>query len=73
MALFFIKRSRLVDHLKFGHNLSGFQMVKKLDGCHNLAAILFYHLKSGFQMVRASLDRFINKSHKIYFIHAKTL
>jgi hypothetical protein len=28
-----------VDHLKFGHNLSGLQMVKKQDGCHNLAAI----------------------------------
>jgi hypothetical protein len=47
MTLFFIKRSRLVDHLKSGHNLSRIQMVKKQDGCHNLVAILFYLLKSG--------------------------
>jgi hypothetical protein len=37
----------------------------------------FYHLKaghkSGFQMVGPSLDRFINKDHKKYFIHAKTV
>jgi hypothetical protein len=51
-------------------------MVKKQDGCHNLAAILFSPLenrtkKSRFRMVRASLDRFINKIHKKYFIHAK--
>ncbi len=29
------------------------------------------HLKTGFRM--ASLDRFINKSHKKYFIHDKTV
>ena len=29
--------------------------------------------KSGFQMVGPSLDRFINKGHKKYFIHAKTV
>ncbi len=39
--LFVIKWSRLGDHSKSGHNLSGFQMVKKQYGWHNLAAILF--------------------------------
>jgi hypothetical protein len=52
-------------------------MVKQ-DGCHNLAAILFLPFeirtkKSGFQMVGASLDRFIYKSHNNYFIQAKTV
>jgi hypothetical protein len=68
-TLLFIKRCRLVDHLKSGQIVSGFQMVKKQDGWHNLAANLFLPFeirtkKSRFWMVGASLDRFINKSHK---------
>jgi hypothetical protein len=47
LTLFFIKWSRLVDHFK-----SGFQMVKKQDGCHNLAAILFLP----FEIWKKSLD-----------------
>jgi hypothetical protein len=69
LTLFFIKWSRLVDHFKSGHNSSGFQMIKKQDGCHNFAAILFLPFeiqtkKSGFRMVGASLDRFIYESVK---------
>jgi hypothetical protein len=52
MTPFFLKRSRLVDHLKSGHKLSGFQMVKKQDGCHNLAAILFLPFEIWTKKVR---------------------
>ncbi len=42
-----------------------------------LAAILFYDLKTGLFRPdfkwSTSLDRFINKGHKKYFIHAKTV
>jgi hypothetical protein len=62
MTLFCIKRSRLVQMVKTRW------LPKQDDRPFKIRA-----KKSGFWMVKSSLDRFINKSHNKYFIYAKTV